>query len=572
MMARDTGGTGKRATQAYGALRQARQRNAGGVLSDTPGGGASSGGEELRKRNVKKEKPKAAPRSSGKKKETSQSLSSHLCSCFKSFVCDSTTPLRTRVIRWFINACIAAAIIGVFALKAAEEYYGQDEDTGGQQTEQHLAALQLDSGASEADIRKAYRTLSVRWHPDKNPGCTGCQARFTEVAVAYEYLMKKKKKDEKESAEQEAREGGEGDEKLHRTTSKDIVDLTVLRPTDTFYPATDRHVWTIMLHNDKDEFSGHVNEMWEETALTLGRYFKYGVINVRRNKELAKRLPVNIKIFPAILVMGSGMHPEVYPNISRPSVENIHAFISKSFPNKISSLYSPSDVASFLASKSVGGGIGSSSLSALSQPYKILVLPPSSSSSSSSSTASPSLMLRHAAYKLLPLFSFGYVVNTRGLYSDKSTKEALFEILRDPPTWLTSFKKEKNNTGETSSAEYRLPFDLKEEDIKTAAIFALFVDEGTPGGVRTYIEKLPLSKIKESQKVLFHHLNHLLASFQQHIHPYLYQQNAALLCRGTLQQRVFTLVRVESGENDKLDKAAADQKVKQKDEVSGIAG
>lgn len=82
-------------------------------------------------------------------------------------------------------------------------------------------------------------------HPDKNPGCTGCQARFTEVAVAYEYLMKKKKKDEKESAEQDA--GGEGDEKLHRTTSKDIVDLTVLRSTDAFYPATDRYVWTIMV-------------------------------------------------------------------------------------------------------------------------------------------------------------------------------------------------------------------------------------------------------------------------------------------------------------------------------------
>lgn len=54
----------------------------------------------------------------------------------------------------------------------------------------------------------------------------------------------------------------------------------------------------------------------------------------------------------------------------------------------------------------------------------------------------------------------------------------------------------------------------------------------------------------------------------QHIHPYLYQQNAALLCRGTLQQRVFTLVRVESGEGD--DKAAVDQKGKQKDEVSGV--
>lgn len=96
----------------------------------------------------------------------------------------------------------------------------------------------------------AVASLDNPRHPDKNPGCTGCQARFTEVAVAYEYLMKKKKKDEKESGGQgDARGdgGGEGDEKLHRTTSKDIVDLTVLRPSDVFYPATDRHVWTIMV-------------------------------------------------------------------------------------------------------------------------------------------------------------------------------------------------------------------------------------------------------------------------------------------------------------------------------------
>lgn len=174
-------------------------------------------------------------------------------------------------------------------------------------------------------------------------------------------------------------------------------------------------------------------------------------------------------------------------------------------------LFAASDVQSFLSSKSVGG---QSSLSALSQPYKILVLSPPGSSSSSSS---PSLMLRHAAYKLLPLFSFGYVVNTRGLYADKTAKEDLFNALRNPPTWLSPPRSGNTEGGgkEKQGPNFVLPFNLKEEDLLTSAIFALFVDEGTAGGVRTYVEKLPLSKSKEGQKVLFHQLNHLLASFQQ---------------------------------------------------------
>jgi molecular chaperone DnaJ len=29
--------------------------------------------------------------------------------------------------------------------------------------------LGLTKGASEADIKKAYKKLAVKWHPDKNP-------------------------------------------------------------------------------------------------------------------------------------------------------------------------------------------------------------------------------------------------------------------------------------------------------------------------------------------------------------------------------------------------------------------
>lgn len=49
--------------------------------------------------------------------------------------------------------------------------------------------LSLSSRATEKDIRKAYRTLALRHHPDKNPSDPhGAKARFTEVALAYETI------------------------------------------------------------------------------------------------------------------------------------------------------------------------------------------------------------------------------------------------------------------------------------------------------------------------------------------------------------------------------------------------
>ena len=41
--------------------------------------------------------------------------------------------------------------------------------------------------ASDRDVKKAYRGLSMQWHPDKNPS-DEAQAKFIEIAAAYEIL------------------------------------------------------------------------------------------------------------------------------------------------------------------------------------------------------------------------------------------------------------------------------------------------------------------------------------------------------------------------------------------------
>ena len=52
----------------------------------------------------------------------------------------------------------------------------------------YYAVLGVEKGASPDEIKRAYRKLARKWHPDVNPGDTAAEDRFKEISEAYHVL------------------------------------------------------------------------------------------------------------------------------------------------------------------------------------------------------------------------------------------------------------------------------------------------------------------------------------------------------------------------------------------------
>ncbi|XP_020679417.1 dnaJ protein ERDJ3B-like [Dendrobium catenatum] len=74
---------------------------------------------------------------------------------------------------------LAVVLSLVFASFGAKSYY---------------EVLQVPKGASDEQIKRAYRKLALKYHPDKNQGNEEANKRFAEINNAYEVLTDSEKR------------------------------------------------------------------------------------------------------------------------------------------------------------------------------------------------------------------------------------------------------------------------------------------------------------------------------------------------------------------------------------------
>ena len=79
-----------------------------------------------------------------------------------------------------------------------------------EQKRDYYEVLGIEKSADDATIKKAYRALAKKYHPDMNPGDAEAEKKFKEASEAYAILSDPEKKRQYDQFGHAAFEGGGG--------------------------------------------------------------------------------------------------------------------------------------------------------------------------------------------------------------------------------------------------------------------------------------------------------------------------------------------------------------------------
>jgi len=84
-----------------------------------------------------------------------------------------------------IVGVIVTVIFAIVFLRFEEHTYSADYED----FLTNYDVLEIPRDADIQEVKKAYRQLSLKWHPDRNRGCEECPEKYMKIAEAYSQLM-----------------------------------------------------------------------------------------------------------------------------------------------------------------------------------------------------------------------------------------------------------------------------------------------------------------------------------------------------------------------------------------------
>lgn len=226
--------------------------------------------------------------------------------------------LRKNVIPIFLTVVMVLTCL----LIICGEGFNEREDREKPAVEDYYGTLGVTRDAESADVKRAYKTLAKRWHPDKNPNCSTCAETFGKIAVAYETLFD----DKKRAAYDESGDIASAELKSPRSVplTHDNFDELVTYSND---------VWIVQIFKPDDGNCAQFHPFWENQIQKYGHLVRFGRVDI--TSDVAKWLPVKYRILPTILKFARHLgSPQIFPITAMHETGNmLMKFVLTSFPN-----------------------------------------------------------------------------------------------------------------------------------------------------------------------------------------------------------------------------------------------
>jgi hypothetical protein len=215
-------------------------------------------------------------------------------------------------------------IVGFFTsiLIMGGESFNAHDDRPKEISEDFYGTLGVTRDADTSEVKRAYKTLARRWHPDKNLNCTTCQETFSKIAVAYETLS-----DDKARASYDET-GGIATAELKSPRSvpltQDNFDQLVTFSND---------VWIVLVFKPDDGSCAQFHPFWESQIQKYGHLVRFGRVDIANDP--AKWLPVKYRVLPTVLKFSRHLSsPEIFPiTATHETPQVLMKFVLTSFPN-----------------------------------------------------------------------------------------------------------------------------------------------------------------------------------------------------------------------------------------------